>query len=316
MITTKKKSQRVGFSAAGSVAAATFSRFLIECGFLPIGHDCSDRILMNQYLNHCHVSPPVSNEGYSLFLREFIETQCDLYVPFLDAELRQCAAFASVLDPLRVRLPISTTKAIDICNDKAALKEYAEHLGIQTVKSSTIVPAFIKPRCGSGGRQSLIVRSQALLSSFLCHQDSNEYIIESYMPGELVSVDCLFDSSSILIDFFCRLRSKSSGVSTCSTELKDTFLVQKIHGIIVQLGKSLGFYGMCSIQFFINGADLALLEVNPRMGGSAVHSHLLGSFILNHFFHMTLGTPIRKENSMQTSKPSKVARFYCDHVYN
>ena len=60
--------------------------------------------------------------------------------------------------------------------------------------------------------------------------------------------------------------------------------------------------------------EVFLLEVNPRMGGSAYHSHLLGDNIALYFQMML--DKYDTSNVFQFPKSvSSVARFFTDVIY-
>ena len=62
--------------------------------------------------------------------------------------------------------------------------------------------------------------------------------------------------------------------------------------------------------------EVFLLEVNPRMGGSAYHSHLLGDNIIALYFQMMLSDKYDTSNVFQLPKSvSSVARFFTDVIY-
>ena len=164
----------IGFSAAGSVASRSFAEFLKSHEFSVIGHDCSQRVLMNNSLLEAVVSPPVSSPEYNDFLKEYISNHCDLYIPFLDDELETCAQLIKNDPKLRSKMSICSELAISVCNNKSTFKEWAQGLGLKTVPLATGVPAFIKPKVASGGKQGLLIHDQQVLDLLL-----NAYLLRS-----------------------------------------------------------------------------------------------------------------------------------------
>lgn len=308
---------RVGFSAAGSVASMSFAQFIQGLGLIANGHDCSKRILGNPCLNHAFLSPTTSHPEYKDFLQNFLEESCDVYIPFLDQELMLCAQIIEEYPELSKKMAISSKQSIQICDDKLSLKHWAEDLGIHTVQTTTRIPAFVKPRIGSGGKHSLLVKRQEVLDALIREPVFlSDYIVEDYMDGILVSVDAVWDCDSEVMSFFCRQRPNNSGISSLSCAFIDKPINARIFKDISVLGKSLGFHGACSIQFMVRDSNIYLLEVNPRIGGSAHHSHFLGSDIVASYFDIVLGERFDTTSLTPSAMCAKqVLRFYTDIIY-
>lgn len=305
---------RIGFSAAGSVASMSFANFLDGFGFVVVGHDSSNRVLINPFLNVAIISPTVGRPEYKCFLNDFLQNQCDLYIPFLDQELNICIQLIEAQPILAQKMLMCSELAIRVCNDKFSFKSWAQELEIKTVPLAANVPAFVKPREASGGKQSLIIRKQQILDALLAEpMFLEDYIVEEYIDGDLLSVDALWDGTSELINLFCRQRSNTSGVSSLSSSINSEPIRSLVSAQITKLGSSLGFHGVCSVQFMLRNSELYLLEVNPRMGGSAYHSHLLGSNIIISYFEMMLGKKFQQIKQFHPASLNKeIARFYSD----
>ena len=167
---------RVGFSAAGSVASASFSLFLKSIGIAPVGHDLSRRVFDNLHLSKKISSPPVVNkDDYKDFLRSFILNHCDLYIPFLDAELQSCWELKLESEFFSRRIPLSDISTIKSCDDKLYLKSLLSPLGINCIPNSVDVPAVVKPRLGSCGKEILIIKDPDLLARTQSALQNSEY---------------------------------------------------------------------------------------------------------------------------------------------
>lgn len=306
---------RVGFSAGGSVASEELAHVFDGLNIEVVAHDSSERVHANIYLSESFVSPPLSNEdAYASFLSKFILQYCDHYIPFIDSELLLCHEIAASCPSIATKILISDATTIRICNDKLITKKMLSEAGIPIVRLALKAPAFLKPRLGSGGKYGLVIKDNESLCSANKIAEREHLLLEEYVEGPIISVDALWSKEGGLLKTAQRLRSKGSGVSTESSSQTNAKLRSSIDESINFAGKILAFRGLTSFQFLIKENQPLLLEINPRMGGSVGHSHLLGSEILCDYFQIALGSGFTQEpyGNLQPYKARKVVRFFHD----
>lgn len=305
----------IGFSAGGSVASKAFAKLIRELGMVPIAHDCSPRIYTNTELQKASLSPRLQDEqAYTNFLAEFLE-ECDHYIPFLDEELLICARLSDERCTKNRVIFISGPSTIELCNDKLALKNFLREIFIPMPDFAKKAPAIVKPRYGAGGKQALLIKCNSSIDAIKSIADAEDLIIEEYVSGSVVSADVLWDEEYRLLASAYRFRSVGSGVSTQSVLVASTRLLESMENIINKVSNHVKLRGLTSFQFLIRGAEPLLLEINPRAGGSIVHSHLLGSGILYQYFQTCIGVNIAVSGQYQGNRhPRQIIRYYEDNA--
>jgi hypothetical protein len=304
----------VGFSAGGSAASKAFARLIRDLGMIPIAHDCSPRINANSELHKAYLSPELQDKvAYAKFLATFL-ADCDHYIPFLDDELLICLGLTHQQTPEMRTIVLSGYAAIELCNDKMALKQFLLQAGIPTPRLAIKAPAFVKPRFGSGGKQALLVKCDETVGAIRGMAESEGLIVEEYISGPVISGDILWSEECRLLARAYRFRSTGSGVSTLSSLVTSPRLLKSMDKIVSSVGSYVKFRGLTSFQFLVRGSESLLLEINPRPGGSISHSHFLGADILYQYFHGLLGANLEmpKQGAKEILLPQQIARFYED----
>jgi carbamoyl-phosphate synthase large subunit len=129
-------------------------------------------------------------------------------------------------------------------------------------------PLFIKPRFGSGSKESYKINDRKELS-FYCGNLYNG-IIQEYINGVEYSIDTLGDKDGNMICCVPRIRTKiSNGLSI----MGKTFYNEKMIEYCKKLVNGLKLFGPGCIQCIeTEDGDLKFLEINNRFGGGAILS--------------------------------------------
>ena len=200
---------------------------------------------------------------------------------------------------LRCRVLGSPVETCRICRSKRlTYKTFESLLRVPRVygdvESVEIWPAFLKPDVGQGSRGAVLAQNREE-ARFLLAQDASRLLLE-YLPGAEYTVDCFTDRHGHLRFAGARERVRiSGGISVNSHTVKD----EAVERIATAINGRLSFRGAWFFQLRqSSGGELALLEIAPRVAGTAALYRNLGVnlALLTVFDAMGLDVEILRNN--------------------
>ena len=181
----------------------------------------------------------------------------------------------------------TSVDAIDLAEDRGRFGGLLESLGYQappyaeahsvdqalTVSDGVGFPLLVRPSYVLGGRAMEIVYSQDDLKDYLSRhvrEDGRAIYLDRFLENAIeVDVDALCDGESVWIGGIMQHVEEAgihSGDSACV--LPPHSLGPEMMAAIREqsegIAKALGVVGLCNIQFAVYGADLFVIEANPR----------------------------------------------------
>jgi predicted ATP-grasp superfamily ATP-dependent carboligase len=266
---------RIMISADASPVAPGIIRHLQSLGHWVLGHDSQQHVTMTGADKHVR-SPPVSNGGgYLRFLRNF-EKSYDLYIPFLDEELR---LFGLSGEPINccIRSPNSTLVTF---TSKIFQQRELEKVGLPVAPSVEIV---IKPDHGRGGRG--VIKSTM----------AGGVVVQHFMDGPEFTIDALADMDGKFLFAVPRQRIAADGVSTIGRITMDEDLI----GLAQLVMGKFRFAGPINIQVIRSSLDDVIIEINPRLSGSCIMTVMAGWDILADSIAVFEGKPFKAPDRIE-----------------
>ncbi len=182
----------------------------------------------------------------------------------------------------------TTPDAIDLAEDRERFQQLLHKLGLKQPVNGTArsrdeafavagkigYPLVIRPSFVLGGRAMEIIRDDAQLERYIREavqvSGTSPVLLDSYLSGAIeVDVDALCDGHAVHVagimehieeagvhsgDSACCLPPHSLSAETIAELTRQT----------VQMARALHVVGLMNVQFAIKGADIYVLEVNPR----------------------------------------------------
>ena len=174
----------------------------------------------------------------------------DLIIPVVDEELPTMSYISSIIGS---KVLISSNYTIDMCRSKAEFQRFCKRHNfpcVPTMQDNLIA----KPTYGKGGRGFIRL--------------DRSYVVQPFIDWPEYSADYFADWEGKCLSIIQRQR-----LDIVNGESKKAKIVWDIdiHKMLHRLGTELGIIGPAVIQYFSNGSDILISEVNPRYGGG---SHL------------------------------------------
>lgn len=191
------------------------------------------------------------------------------------------------LDNLGIKILGTSAKGIDTAEDREKFEELCENLSIKRPKGLTVFtleealnsanklgyPVLLRPSYVLGGQNMIVAFNDEDVSEYmkiiLSHGIENPVLIDQYMMGIELEVDCICDGEDVLIPGIMEhiertgIHSGDSIAVYPSWNLNDV-LREKIIKQSRDLSLALGTRGLVNIQYLIYNNDLYIIEVNPR----------------------------------------------------
>lgn len=191
------------------------------------------------------------------------------------------------LDANGIRILGTSADSIDCAEDRERFEELCEKLGIHCPRGLTVFtevealeaaarltyPVLLRPSYVLGGQNMIIARNSADVKEYmkiiLARNIENPVLIDKYMEGTELEVDCICDGEDILIPGIMEHVERTGIHSGDSIAVYPAWnFTKEIEAKIVRqsrdLARALGTKGLVNIQYLIYNDDLYIIEANPR----------------------------------------------------
>ncbi len=193
---------------------------------------------------------------------------------------------AKYLDSQGVKILGTSADAIDLAEDRERFEELCDRLGIKRPRGLTVFtevealeaaekityPVLMRPSYVLGGQNMIIARNSADVKEYmkiiLRGGIENPVLIDKYMEGKELEVDCICDGEDVLIPGIMEHIERTGIHSGDSIALYpgefSPAIEEKIIRQSTDLALALGTKGLVNIQYLIYENDLYIIEANPR----------------------------------------------------
>ncbi|MCR4579962.1 MAG: carbamoyl-phosphate synthase large subunit [Treponema sp.] len=194
---------------------------------------------------------------------------------------------AKFLDQQGVNILGTSADAIDLAEDRERFEELCEKLQVNRPKGYTVFtevealevavklgyPVLMRPSYVLGGQNMIIARNSADIKEYmkiiLAQKIENPILIDKYMEGTELEIDCICDGKEVLIPGIMEHVERTgihSGDSIAVypawsfTEEMTREVVEKSTAMALALGTK----GLVNIQWLFYHGQLNIIEANPR----------------------------------------------------
>ena len=197
---------------------------------------------------------------------------------------------AKFLNSQGIRILGTSADAIDLAEDRERFEELCDRLNIKRPKGLTVFtevealeaaekityPVLMRPSYVLGGQNMIIARNSADVKEYmkiiLRQGIENPVLIDKYMEGKELEIDCICDGEEVLIPGIMEHVERTGIHSGDSIAVYPGQFTKEIEEKIIRqstdLALALGTKGLVNIQYLIydkgSGSDLYIIEANPR----------------------------------------------------
>ena len=194
---------------------------------------------------------------------------------------------AKYLDGQGVRILGTSADAIDLAEDRERFEELCDRLEVNRPKGVTVFtevealeaaarlgyPVLMRPSYVLGGQNMIIARSSADIKEYmkiiLAQKIENPILIDKYMEGTELEIDCICDGEDVLIPGIMEHVERTGIHSGDSIAVYPPWdFTPEMTAEVVEKSKAmalaLGTKGLVNIQWLFYQGQLNIIEANPR----------------------------------------------------
>lgn len=249
---------RILIEASGSLTSGYLINSIKEAGHTCVASDinnsCFGRYLADDFI----VMPTASDpEIWNKIESKLLENNINMVIPSLDETLLGWAQHKEKFSEIGIKIVLSSSESIAVCQDKWLTYEFFKANGIPTPKTSLnqIYP-LVKPRLGRGGAGVFIPEDNV---------DMTGQISQEVVDGVEYTVDVFCDDANIPIYIVPRRRLNVRDGKSVDGIVEHNEAISNWVKLICQ---KLPFIGPINIQCFkLNDGSILFIEINPRIAG-------------------------------------------------
>ena len=191
------------------------------------------------------------------------------------------------LDQKGIKILGTSAESIDIAEDRERFDELLEKYGIFRPKGESVMtldealtaaerleyPVLLRPSYVIGGQNMTIAYTdddvKQYMAIILAQGIENPILVDKYMMGTELEVDCISDGEDVLIPGIMEHIERAGVHSGDSIAVYPPYnlndmMLEKICDVSQKLALELGTQGLVNIQYLIYHNELYVIEVNPR----------------------------------------------------
>lgn len=253
-----------------------------------IGTDAGEIAPGMHFVDKFYKVKKYNEEGYIAQILEICEKEkVDFLIPLYEKEFSLLCSYRKDFQKLGVTLLLSSSKIIEICNNKCNTYEFFKRNKIPCPKTYTKesisediqFPLIIKPFDGMGSSSVFKANNKRELEFFLEYVENP--IVQEFISGTEFTVDVLCDFDGRVIFAIPRERIEvRSGEVSKSRTVKNYKIINEVKSLCQKLNnnyKDEFLIGPLTIQCILDKNDnLYFIEINPRFGGGVPLSFAAG----------------------------------------
>lgn len=315
-------------TAIGSFSAEVVIKNLNNKGHKVVGCDIHPKEwIANAYIVKKFYQAPYATEKgeYLKFIKNIAKKELvDVILPLTDVEIDVLNDNREQIESADTKIGISGENSIRLCRDKKALAFFLSKKNICTTIETRDLkdlefedlqfPMVCKPINGRSSQGLKYINSFKEMRSFISAISDikiEEYIVQPYIQGEIITVDVLRDRKTNRCITCARkeLLRTPNGAGTSVYVFRDTALEKRC----IEMAKVLDINGFFNFEFIYEKKNdlYYFIECNPRFSGGIKFSCIAGyDFIVNHL-NCFVGNDI--EQNIQY-KNQFIARKYEEYV--
>ena len=191
------------------------------------------------------------------------------------------------LDSQGIRILGTSADSIDLAEDRERFEELCEKLHVNRPRGMTVLtevealeaaerlsyPVLMRPSYVLGGQNMIIARNSADIKEYmkiiLAQKIENPILIDKYMEGTELEIDCICDGHDVLIPGIMEHVERTGIHSGDSIAVYPPWnftpeMTQTVVEKSTAMALALGTKGLVNIQWLFYNGELNIIEANPR----------------------------------------------------
>ncbi len=190
---------------------------------------------------------------------------------------------------VKYNIPVLGTSAdsIDLAEDRGRFADLLNRLHMKQAPGATVFtedeaiqaanrigyPVLMRPSYVLGGQNMIIAYSDSDIHEYmkiiLSHKIENAVLIDKYLMGKELEVDCISDGETVLIPGIMEHVERAGVHSGDSIAVYPSFLltesqIERVIDYSIRLAYAMNTKGLINIQYVLHNDTVYIIEVNPR----------------------------------------------------
>lgn len=263
----------------------------LKTRFRVIGTDVSPLNPAKKFADAFYLVPAYREPEYIKELLQICSREkVDLLIPLYELEFPKLCGARALFEAAGVKLLLSETEVIQICNDKYQTAAFFERCQIPAPKTyeqkelsgaeehNWKYPLIIKPLNGMGSEGVFKIQNRNELDFFLGYVEHP--IVQECVQGTEYTIDVLCDFQGRPVYIVPRIRLEvRSGEVVKSRTCRQELVIRETTALLEKLNQEGKVIGPMTIQCFVSEdlRSLHFIEINPRFGGGVPLSFEAGA---------------------------------------
>lgn len=256
-----------------------------------------------QYADGCVITPYIYDDNYIPFLLDYCkDKKVDILISVFDIDLPILSKNRDSFENIGVRLVVSDSEFVEICNDKWKTYNYLKDNGFNVPKTYLTLqkamlaletgeikyPIIVKPRFGCGSLAMSVAEDEMSLLYFYTRNtrtirktylkyESNmveeKIIYQECLNGQEYGADIINDLDG---NFQNAVIKRKIRMRAGETDIAEIVNDEIIYAEMERLGKITGHIANLDCDVFMVDGKPYVLEMNARFGGGYPFSHIAG----------------------------------------
>ena len=230
--------------------------------------------------------PKIINTNKSKILNYCRKKKINIIIPTSDLELAFWAKYKKKFNNYKIFPMISDYETVSLCQDKWKFFNFLKKNNIKTPETFLSIKSInkkikiyiIKERKVTNSRK--IYPNLRLSDLQYKIKFFKNPIIQEFIPGEEISIDCSIAKNYLPKKIMLRRRDK---IFMGESEQTTLFSNNRFISEIKKISKLFKFSGHIMFQAIVRNKKISILECNPRIGGASVASIYKGLNSLENF---------------------------------
>lgn len=296
--------KKILVTALGTVASYEIVKEMKRKGYYVIGADInlSQNLASSLEVDEFYTFPSVveKRKEYLDYILDFCEKkQIDYIFVVVDEEVELISKNKNLFLSKGIIPCVLDYRIVKLCRDKEEtfnwIKEFFPDMYIRTKNLSDKnidlnYPMFLKPRKGRASIGCKKINNFEELENIKKEVKVEDYIIQEFKEGEIVSADILSDNDLIQIVLRKETLRNSNGAAIAVEVIDDIDLKEKCKKIV----KKLNLIGTINIEFFRTRENVYIIEFNPRLPAGTGYTIRSGLNLVEGLFDINCGNKVKK----------------------
>lgn len=287
---------KILITAIGSFSADYAIKTLKRHGHEIIGTDIypkewiANALIVDYFYEVPHSNIVDESDYIKCVLNICIDRNVDYIIPLTDPEVDILSQSKSLFCKFNIKICTPNSDVVSLCRDKYKLPKYLDKQKFTNIIPTELLnnvddiksPVFLKPIRGRSSSGCVLVKSNDEFVFFKNKLKNEQYIVQPFIEGNVITVDVVRDPKTH--DIVCVARRELLRTTTGAGTTIEIIQDDQLDILVKKIASITSIIGTVNMEFLeTNTGQYYLLEINPRFSAGIVFTDMAGyDMVINH----------------------------------